>query len=56
MPEHFPIFYRYRATQKGYHTMVVAEHCLMLYHIRGTGVYVKYVIDCRQDPKGMFLR
>ena len=48
-PERFPIFDNEFIQDGRYRKMLSAKRYLILYEIDGNGVYVDYIIDCRQD-------
>ena len=49
MPERFPFLDENCTTRGKYRKMFVETWYLILYQVKGTTVYVDYIVDCRQD-------
>ena len=49
LPERYPFFESDYITHNKYHRLFIENWYLVLYQIKGTNVYVDYILDCRQD-------
>ena len=53
MPESFPWLYHELLPKNKYRKKLAAKRYLLIYQIKGSTVYLDYILDCRRDYRNL---